>query len=837
MFKVKYYQNTRKYFEELHIQSGELHLTQSAALSEYIRGKNRSANVFGYKTFIESLFPSWYHPHSEVYLHSIIRKYIRDNTPEEDHVYFERNLKDFYLSFLFLIEFGIPNLYRFTEIELSDDQLLLIEMVKSLSKDTIVIEYLSNRASMTKEKLRLRLKIEKIDKIYIHHFDYIDGLRMILFHMLRQIGFEVIFYIPYQKDLPSVYKTWKEIYENIAGVPIEQWESVQNSTVNKGWKFAQYLDTDTNPVNQKDEIRDISFMTFDHPTSFKEHLESKPIHSNQYEIVTVFEKDLNLYTDQTEKHHFYATAYGKFFLAMQNCKKTAEGIDFSYDDFVNMMTSGWVQSGTINGTQSLSLLIDLHDYMQGVSTFPELIERFQALVELQEFGNVFDELGKEQTGRNRLKRYLGNPFRSIPYLHQSRYSITVKQLLECAKDLARKLNRLLPNEHEERNVQNYLSDLNRIFLTVKEGWDPEASEKFEKLFQIHIPDTWSFGKEELFQLLSFYLGSSKHEDNNKILNFDQLVGKTLSAESIHVTGLSLKTFPWKIPTLPKLLNHTWLKKCIYNSFITGNREIRLNALVVDYYSRRLARNTALYSIYHLLAFSKGNIIFSYIENLNENDGPSIYLTILEELYKTEMGHEIAKEKDFNWEKPVTTENELSLDVLEKIPDLLWLDSDFCHKKFFLNAIIEHHPIYEKDFHQQQIFATVGKLLIEQGDGVENLKEAVFPLFPQWTNAQKQNLIDTAHSSGLRTYKSFENVYYPSAMKRLQLLYSKYEVTKNWKAKHQYDHDTFKVIDHISELKDHIDEKNIKAKSGNHCRMCPFLHVCVEGEYVIDANDF
>ena len=75
------------------------------------------------------------------------------------------------------------------------------------------------------------------------------------------------------------------------------------------------------------------------------------------------------------------------------------------------------------------------------------------------------------------------------------------------------------------------------------------------------------------------------------------------------------------------------------------------------------------------------------------------------------------------------------------------------------------------------------------------------------------------------------------MKRLQRLYSKYEVTRNWKAKYQYDHDTFKVKDHIGNLKDHIGEKNIKAKSGHHCRMCPFLHVCVEGEYVIDANDF
>jgi hypothetical protein len=835
MFKVKYYQHTRKFFEELQIQSDELHLTQSAALSYFLKENHTSANILGYKTFIENLFPSWYHPHTEVYLHSIIRKYIRDNTPEGHHVYFERNIKDFYLSILFLIECGIPNLYTFSDLKLADDQLLLIEMVKNLSKDPVVIKYLSDRATMNIEIVNTKLGIEKINKIYIHHFDYIDGLRMMIFHLLRQIGFEVIFCIPYQKDLPGVYKTWKEIYENIVGTPSENWEPVQNDNIDRGLKFAKYLDKSV--VNQKDELQNISFMTFDHPTRFKEYLDSTPIQSNHHEVITVFEENLNLYTDQTVKHHFYATTYGKFFLGLQNCKKVDDGIVFSYDDFVNMITSGWVQSGNVNGAQSLSLLIDLRDYMQGVSTFPAMIERLQALVELQEFGNVFDEFGKEQAGRNRLKQYLGNPFRSFPFLHQSRYSITVKQLIECTKDLARKLNRLLLNEQEERNVQNYLVELNRIFMTVKEGWNPEVSEKFEKLFKINIPNTWSFGKEELFQLLSFYLGSSQDDDYNKILNFDQLVGKTLSTETIHVTGLSLKTFPWKSPTLPRLLNHSWLKKCIYKSFITNNREIRLNALVVDYYSRKLTRNTALYSIYHLLAFSKGDIIFSFIKNLNENDGPSIYLTILEELYKTDSGQSEVVEVTLSWEEPVTIDDELPLELFEQIPDLLWLDSDFCHKKFFLNAVIEHHPIYEKDFHQQQVFAAVGKLLVEQGDGAKDLRETVFPLFPQWTNAQKQNLIDTAYSSGLRKYKSYENVYYPRGMKRLQRLYSKYEVTWNWKAKHQYDHDSFKVMDHISKLKLHMDEKKIIARNGHHCRMCPFLHVCVEGEYFIDASDY
>lgn len=284
------------------------------------------------------------------------------------------------------------------------------------------------------------------------------------------------------------------------------------------------------------------------------------------------------------------------------------------------------------------------------------------------------------------------------------------------------------------------------------------------------------------------------------------------------------------------MTHTWLKECIRYSFIASNQNIRITALLVDYYSRNVARNTALYSIYHLLAYGNGQITFSYIRDLRENDGPSIYFTILEELYKQEEVTLEEQIEEFSWEEPVITQEEIPVEPLRNIPDLLWLDTDFCQRKFFLNSFAEHHPVYESDFHQQQVFSIIGKLLAEQGDGEKLFRETIFPLFPQWTNAHKQNLLDTSYSSGLRTYKSYQNIYYPKAMKRLQRLGSKYIVTKNWKAKHQYDHDTFRVDEHINGFLTSVRIKEIAARSGQHCRMCPFLHVCKDGEYVVDAND-
>lgn len=836
MFNVCYYQNTKEFYEQTPLDNDAIHLTQSASFAEYLRNKNPETNVFGYKTFFDKMFPEWNNPLTEIYLRSVVREYIYNHFEEKEALYYSKRVNDFYLSLRFLVEFGGLPLHIFPDS--NQDQKLLVSMYKELSKHSIITSYLLDRVTMNKEKIKERLELSKqVKAIYLHHFDYIDGVRMMLFNHLKNMGYEVIFYIPFSEGKMDLYKNWISIYEQITNYSSNDWECMNYFNNDLGNRFAHYIDKDV-PALDKDRY-DVEFLTFNHPTEFKDFLMEKPLKKKQHEVVTMFEENLNIYTDHTEKSHFYATSYGKFFLSLQNCKKTDQEILFSYDDYVNMLVSGWVQAGSSNGSKALTLLIDLRVYMEGVSTFQDVLDRLQSLLHLQDFSQAFDEVGKEQADRHRLKRYLSNPWRAFPYVHHSRYEITVRQLIECTKDLARKVNRLLLSDQEKRNVHSYINELQRMYSGVKEQLEPKFAMKFEALLYTEIPLTWEFGKEELFQLLTLYLAAEDDENINKIKNFDQLIGLTLTTRNIHVTGLSLKTFPWKTPSLPNLLTHTWLKKCVYQSFISVNRESRLQALLVDYYSRKVSRNTAIYSLYHLLAYADGNIAFSYINELEENDGPSIYYSILEELYSKEQDDNFGSEKnDLLWDDdPAQREEELPMSALESIPDILWLDSDFCYKKFYINAFIERHPIYEKDFHQQPIYASITKLLSEQGEGEQGIQEVVFPLFPQWTNAKKQNLLDTAFSKGLRKYKSYENIYYPKAMKRLQILYSRYEVTKNWKVKHRFDNDTFQVEDHAKEFVNYNMGKKMKANAGNHCRMCPYLHVCEEGEYAIDASDY
>jgi hypothetical protein len=836
LFKVKYYRNTRNFYENLTLMSDELHLTQSASLAEYLKVSKQSSAVFAYKYMQTVLFSDWYHPHTEVYIRSVIRDFLISKTRETQYAYLRKHIDDFYKSVMYLIEMGGVKLHDFNNMNLSGDQTLLIDIMDMLQRDTIVQKYYHKRASLNTEEIKQTLNLgSNIRKVYIHHFDYIDGPRMMFFHLLASLGLEVNFCIPFNPEQPELYKTWESIYQSVTGIEADSWECIENSHVSKGSAFASYLRQ--KKFQQRDyDLANLNFMEFDHPTHFKEFLDSRPIKKNVHDVIAIYDEELNIFTDQKNSRHFYATPYGKFFLALQNVKKTSEGIFCDYDDYVNLMISGWVQAGNVNGQKALTMLVDLKGYMDGTGSITEILERLQALVEFQEISHIFDDMGKEQSGKNRIKRYLSNPFRAYPLAHISRYDITVKQLIECTKDLGRKLNSLILLDGEKRNVQAYVLEIEKMFLTVKDNWDAEAAEKLQNLFRANLPIEWSFRQEELFQLLSFYLGSDKN-NFDKIQNFDQLVGIALSSNKIHVTGLSYTSFPWKNPDLPVLINHTWLKKCITKSYISKNKEIRLNSLLVDYYSRKLTRNRALYGIFHLIAYSEGELTFSYIDHLRENDGPSIYLTILKELYdSTFLDEVISDEEELDWPEADDSEERIPLQVFEGIPDLNWLDNDFCSRKFFLNSFIEQHPVYEQDFHQQIVFSTIGKLLSEQGDGEKEVREVLFPLFPQWTNAHKHNLLDITKVAGLRSYKSFENIYYPKAMSRIQRLFSRYEVGENWKAKYQYDHDRLNLEQNVEDFLKKTSKNDVKVRSGHHCRMCPYLHVCEKGEFVIDASD-
>lgn len=833
MFKIETFSYAKSFYENFSHRDGDLHIAPFSSVARILANRAGENFVFTYEDFLQKLFPEWQHTYMDIYLRSKIRELINVHGDGAMKAKFEVKIRELLIGFRFLTEFTGLKLCERTD--LTDEQAMYAKIMNELYHDDAVQRYRKDRATLTKEEAAKRLRVKEINTVFVYQMAYVDASRMMLFYLLEQMGIQVVFRIPYDSRFTKLYEGWRTIYENVGKSSSDHWAKLSPLTTEKGSKFACFIEGQTTFFSGESE-ENIEFKEFDHPVSFKSYLEENPLANGIHEAFAVHADDLNAHIGMDPANHLFSLPQGKFVSLLAQCNKKENDVIMSYETFVGLMTSGWVQANGITGNRALSLLIDLNGYMDGVKSLNEIKERISALGELQEVSRIFDQTAREQTNQSRIKRYLANPFRAFSYVQQQKYQITVRQLQECVRDLERKLARLLLEHGIRINVNQYVQEFEAIYNQVKDSWG-EGAVLFENAFKFRVPDDWQFAEEELFQLINVHL-KNVLEHPPVVQRISGAIGASMSTETIHITDLSLKSFPEHKPGLPYLLTHTWLKKSIQQSFVSSNKEIRIHALLVDYYSREFAPSLSVYSLYHVMANASGKVIFSWIEDLQENDSPSMYFNLLKKLYRKsgEEEKQLSEDVDTYWPEPETVLESSDLSAIAGLPEDYWFDQDFCTKKFFLSSILEQQPIYENDLHQQLVFGIIGSLLGEQGEGRSEFEESIFPLFPQWTKTLKRNLIDTEFSSGLRDYKAYENIYYPKAVGRLQRLRSQYLPTKRWKIKNQIQNGRFNEGEAIKEFASHLFDGQAEAEQGAHCKMCPHLMVCTKGEFSIDGSN-
>ena len=146
-------------------------------------------------------------------------------------------------------------------------------------------------------------------------------------------------------------------------------------------------------------------------------------------------------------------------------------------------------------------------------------------------------------------------------------------------------------------------------------------------------------------------------------------------------------------------------------------------------------------------------------------------------------------------------------------------------------------MYYSDFHNKLVFSNIVSILKNSiDDSYSNMSKFLFPLFPQWKQVVKQNILtcEYGRKSIMSNYKYFDGINYPKNMDTMYLLKSKYIVGENWKIKNRYNKGNFKSEDYYSTfLKDYINEDEYN--NGNHCMMCPHIYVCRKGMFIIDKK--
>lgn len=823
-FPIKTYHSLKEHLLNIKQEKNELFIFGTNGLSIKVN-KKTGFNTLSLRDAQRLIFGDFSTAKFNIHFQSLLRKEIL-NKDYKHKTYLLNRLSSIVESYYIFAELGKRQInYDFKDSQKNE----VMHLINFLLKRTETKEYLDQKSNLTKKMISRRLvDHDHLDKLMFYEIEYMNFGRMSFIYWLREKGFQIEFHVPYEKRLKNVHRYWESVYSTITNGSLD--EVAEDSISDKpGIKFGYFYENEK--ISSKDQI-ELKIMEFETPYDFSQYIKLKP------ESLIAIESEKVRTLIENYKSKVYENDVGKFFYHIQFCSFENGEIYGTYEIFTELMTSDFVKTKSVKGKDALSLLIDLQEYMSGIKTVNDLKKRLKPLMELEYVSRSMDKENSEDAGKNRMKRYMLNPFRAFSFLNQTRYEITIHQLFELVVVMENVLKSFLIEENGTKNVNEYFNRC-KTFIDHKIQ-DSEEKEFWSNIFENKYPDDWEFSIREMLDLIYLEV-SSLTDDTKKVRNINSIQEIIFeeNTHSLHVTNITQMNFPEKLHTkISDFFDYTEFKKCIKAQDFKPDKYLYF--LWVDFMVSRSIEQLGIYRLYQIISQFDGSITLSWIKNLEKSGLRNIHLDILSDLY-CDGKIETYKAPIEEWKPGISNNVEkkaFAEEVIKgKIPDLYWLDHDFCSKKFFLTTFIEQQPIYENDFHHQLLFSRIGKLMSYSRASRMEFKKNIYPLFPHWTETKKDNLIDTEYKTELRQYKTFENISYPKAMNRLQILRSVYRENRRTKARNRYNkYQPFNDKELIKQFKDNIKTFHVVAEPGNHCKMCPHLNSCIEGMYAVDNLD-
>lgn len=483
-----------------------------------------------------------------------------------------------------------------------------------------------------------------------------------------------------------------------------------------------------------------------------------------------------------------------------------------------------------------------------------LLNRIEELRYLKLASDTMEDEVKLKIGKNKVKKFLSNPFRCISYVNIENYDITIPQFKSLVERLRYILKSTIKREDDfiEYNKNNkFLKEIinKNIFINSLKEY-AEYKETVDKIYQVlnYNYDIELIYSEDAKDLLSILINKNNSENISQVLPIDTIDGDWQRGiyDEIHITDLSFKAYQKYLDnrkTIGKYINHKFIDKILATDMYKHHIELK-NSLEIAKKSVRSVEQFFNFDIANLIINYNGKIVFSYIKNLRSGDSESILLRILKNLYKREIDDcsnlldylDDIQEESIESENLIITDNILNKHKL--ISPVGYRDLDFCYTKFIYSNVVEPNVIYESDFHHKLVFSRLISLLKHDIPNYEeNIKRFLFPIFPQWNYTTKENMVITNFNNlSLKDHNLYENINYPKNIDKLQILMSKYIVTEKYKVKNRYEENKLDTEKIFKEFVGHYLNSDNLYHKGRHCTMCPYILICEKGEYSIERNN-
>lgn len=545
----------------------------------------------------------------------------------------------------------------------------------------------------------------------------------------------------------------------------------------------------------------------------------------------------------------------------------------------------------VNGNRAIGLLSDLESYMDGVKSLNEIVKRMETYRLLNSMSDEFEELGRSKADRNRVKRYLQNPLRALGYINHNKYDLTSNQLYELTLKLKEIIHELLVNTaphvalkaHLDK-VRAYLEE-SRLLEVIKSSSKEALQDDFsqdkslqEKSVQDEGTSEKVVGNEALAKAYDIFnqvikerlqhvtieqpedmkdyigimtkLASAEEQGGNVLLvkSFEHLPALCVNGvKEIYLCDLSTKHMNAYIESrsqIGHLMNLSDLKKYVRRLPEGAHREELLQLLSLGEVSSYHVQNFIKYNLTSLLTYYEGELHLGWIKNMAPYDTEWYLLGIIRNLSTVEkveekdrlagmLDDEVLEKEDMFTKGTEVKEVEKDIDIeyiARQLSPLAWRDLKSCSKRFYLANLLNHYPVYLEEFTQREYFAQLCRLLEDTQGGKEAVRELVFPLFPQWSDALKQNLVETHYGKKLGNYVLFDNVHFPEDMLSIQYFRATSQDIKEMRGR--------TLTDKTNKLRKWLGEnqEGLQTSPSKGCYLCPYQMVCQEGRLAIEREN-
>lgn len=878
MYRVETHNNSKEYFNNVNIETDALYVMPTTSLAFVLKENGRTRKEDFEKIIdIDNLINAAYKKSSDLLngiklkteVRSIISK-LKDTISNENILrelsYLEDNIKVLMSDIIYLIQINLKSFnYKVDNItkktfKLIYDELLKTEIYKEIEGEILNFNIL--------DSFQGEFNKDIIKKIYFYNINNLDLKRWLVIEKIKENGFEVIFRIPYFQWLEVTNKVWDRVYGN---KNIFSWSisNIYTSNNDINSKYTRYLEGDYDTLITKDEK--VITKTYAEVSDLRKVLKDKSVVTFYKDSLgpckdtIIYEKENGINEELNKIDHCYQTSLGRFLFHLYSVKIKNNTVELDFNLYRELITSGWIETKGWNGIRLSEYLSKNDEYFSGVSNIDDIINRLNILKDLEAVNDIFEEPVKNYLKNDNKKKALINPLRVFGYNNLQDYGITASYMITLTLRLKTLILKSLENNNGLINIEKHFELLKSAFRNQTIIEKSKSGSEIEKLLVRKIWAVLNNSKdfpinmyqEDIAEWLNVVLKVNINDDKNreeKDFSIDHLEGLIFrdkrvnynGKKIIYISDLSYLAYEKYIKNkyiLDKCLTKEDFKDIFNESFSGAYKEKILTGFNLNYISIASTEAYLKFIFANLFINFDGVKEISWIDSFRENDSKSIIFKQIESIYdnneETYQGLDISEiivEEDIIIDKYIDYDkNELSKSNI-KYPEVAYRDLDFCSNKFLYTSVLNFYPMYYSSFHNKLGFSALISILKNSiDDSYLNISKFIFPLFPQWEDVVKQNILTCEYGrKNIRDYKYFDGINYPKTIDSLYLLKSKYVVSENWKIKNRYNKGNFKQEDFY---KDFLNKylKDDTYNNGNHCSMCPHIFLCKKGEFVIDRK--